>query len=307
MKYSNHGNNKGVVNISNLSNRTKGVIYIIMSAFGFAMMSAFVKLAGDLPSFQKSFFRNIVAVLIAFITIIKYNGKLFGKLENQKILLLRSTFGTLGILFNYYAIDRLVLSDANMLNKLSPFFVIIFSALFLREKINLKQIISIIIAFLGALFIIRPSMSFDIFPALVGLLGAISAAAAYTCVRSLGNKEKHYTIVFYFSFFSSVVLLPFVIMYYVPMSILQLIYLLLAGVFASIGQFGVTLAYKYAPAKEISIFDYTNILFSALISIFVFGIFPDGFSFIGYIIIFGAALYIFIYNKKLDKKENKIN
>ena len=88
------------------------------------------------------------------------------------------------------------------------------------------------------------------------------------------------------------------------MSFIQLVYLLLAGVFASIGQFGVTLAYRYAPAKEISIFDYTNILFSALISIFVFGTFPDGFSFIGYIIIFAAALYMFIYNKKLDNKDN---
>lgn len=304
MKYSSHENNKGVIVISSLGNRTKGVIYIIMSAFGFAIMSAFVKLAGDLPSFQKSFFRNIVAVLVALITIIRYRGKLFGSLENQKILLLRSTFGTLGILFNYYAIDRLVLSDANMLNKLSPFFVIIFSALFLSEKINFKQTISIIIAFVGAIFIIRPSMNFEVFPALVGLLGAISAAAAYTCVRAIGNKEQPYTIVFYFSFFSSVVLLPFVIIYYVPMSFIQLVYLLLAGVFASIGQFGVTLAYRYAPAKEISIFDYTNILFSALISIFVFGTFPDGFSFIGYIIIFAAALYMFIYNKKLDNKDN---
>ena len=58
MKYSSHENNKGVIVISSLGNRTKGVIYIIMSAFGFAMMSAFVKLAGDLPSFQKSFFRR---------------------------------------------------------------------------------------------------------------------------------------------------------------------------------------------------------------------------------------------------------
>ena len=117
--------------MNNLSDRIKGIIFIILSAFGFAVMSAFVKLAGDIPSFQKTFFRNLVSCLIALIFIIKNRESFFGKRENQKLLILRSTLGTIGIVFNYYAIDKLILSDANMLNKLSPFFVIIFSALFI--------------------------------------------------------------------------------------------------------------------------------------------------------------------------------
>ena len=288
-----------------LSNRTKGVLFIIMSAFGFAMMSAFVKLSGDLPSFQKTFFRNITSFIIAFILILINKESFFGKLENQKILILRSIFGTLGIVFNFYAIDKLVLSDANMLNKLSPFFVIIFSALFLKEKINLKQGLAIIVAFIGALFIIKPQFNFDIIPSLIGVCGAICAAAAYTCLRALGGKEKYYTIVFYFSFFSTIVILPFMLMVYKEMSMLQFVYLILAGIFASIGQFGITIAYKYAKAKEISIFDYSNILFSAIISIVLFGVIPDYLRVMGYIIIFAVSLYMFLYNKKLDKIENK--
>ena len=203
-----------------LSNRTKGVLFIIMSAFGFAMMSAFVKLSGDLPSFQKTFFRNITSCIIAFGIILVKKESFFGKLENQKILILRSLFGTLGIVFNFYAIDKLVLSDANMLNKLSPFFVIIFSALFLKEKINFKQGLAIIIAFIGALFIIKPQFNFDIIPSLIGVCGAICAAAAYTCLRVLGSREKYYTIVFYFSFFSTIVILPFMLMVYEKITIL---------------------------------------------------------------------------------------
>ena len=288
-----------------LSNRTKGVLFIIMSSFGFAMMSAFVKLSGDLPSFQKTFFRNITSCIIAFILIIINKESFFGKLENQKTLILRSIFGTLGIVFNFYAIDKLVLSDANMLNKLSPFFVIIFSALFLKEKINIKQGLAIIVAFIGALFIIKPQFNFDIIPSLIGVLGAICAAAAYTCLRALGGKEKYYTIVFYFSFFSTIAILPFMLIVYKEMSMLQFVYLILAGIFASIGQFGITIAYKYAKAKEISIFDYSNILFSAIISIVLFNVIPDYLSVIGYIIIFAVSLYMFLYNKKLDKIERK--
>ena len=288
-----------------LSNRTKGVLFIIMSAFGFAMMSAFVKLSGDLPSFQKTFFRNLTSCIIALILILINKESFFGKRENQKVLILRSLFGTLGIVFNFYAIDKLVLSDANMLNKLSPFFVIIFCAIFLKEKINLKQGISIIVAFIGALFIIKPQFNLDILPYLIGVLGAIFAAAAYTCLRVLGGKEKYYTVVFYFSFFSTIVILPFMILVYKEMTLLQFIYLVLAGIFASIGQFGITIAYKYAKAKEISIFDYSNIIFSAIISILVFNVIPDSLSIIGYIIIFSVSLYMFLYNKKLDKIENK--
>lgn len=291
--------------MNNISDRTKGIMFLVFSAFGFAVMSAFVKLAGDLPSFQKTFFRNLVSCLIALFFIIKNKESFFGKKENQKVLLLRSALGTVGIVLNFYSIDKLVLSDANMLNKLSPFFVIIFSALFLSEKINFKQFIAIIIAFVGTIFIIKPSFNLDMIPAIMGILGAVFAAGAYTCLRVLGGKEKHYTIVFYFSLFSSIVIFPFMMAVYTPMSIQQLFYLLMAGVFASIGQFGITIAYKYAPAKEISIFDYSNILFSAIISFLIFGVLPDALSFIGYFIIFAASYYMFIYNKKLDKVEGK--
>ena len=283
------------------SNRLKGIFFIILSAFGFAVMSAFIKLSGDLPNIQKVFFRNLVSAIIALFLIIKHKGSFTGKKENRKILIYRSLFGTIGIIFNYYAIDNLVLSDANMLNKISPFLVVVFCALILKEKINLKQILAIIVAFIGALFIVKPSFDIRVVPYIIGFLSAVFAALAYTCVRMLGNKEEYYTIVFFFSTFSLVTVLPMFIYVYEPMTAMQFVYLILAGIFASLGQFGVTLAYKYAPAKEISIFDYSNIIFSAILSIFLFGVYPDKLSVVGYFIIFAAAFYMFLYNKRQDK------
>lgn len=286
------------------SDRTKGIICIIASALGFALMSACVKLAGDVPNFQKVFFRNLVSALVALYLIMKHKGSLTGKKENRKLLILRSTFGTLGVILNFYAIDKLVLSDANMLNKLSPFLVVILCAIFLKEKINKIQIGSIIIAFIGALFIIKPTFSIEVIPYIIGVMGALFAASAYTCLRAIGNKEESYTIVFFFSMFSLITILPIVIYVYEPMTLAQFMYLILAGVFASLGQFGITLAYRYAPAKEISIFDYSNIIFSAILSIFIFNQIPDMLSVVGYLIVFSAAFYIFLYNKKLDKIES---
>ncbi|MGG1686070.1 DMT family transporter [Pseudalkalibacillus sp. NRS-1564] len=288
-----------------MSDRNKGIILLLISSFGFAMMAAFVKLSGDVPTIQKTMFRNAVSAIISFGFVMYYKERLFGKKENQKFLLLRSALGTLGIIFYFYAIDNLVLSDADMLNKLSPFLLIIFSALFLKEKAKRFQIIAIIIAFIGTLLIIKPQFSVETVPYISGLLSAIFAAGAYTVLRVLGQREKFYTVVFYFSFFSTVVLLPFVIIFYETMETKQLIYLLLAGVFATLGQFGLTVAYKFAPAREISIFFYSTVVYSALISIVLFGQIPDAWSIIGYIVIFSASFYMFIRNNREAKKVEK--
>ncbi|OOB78570.1 MAG: hypothetical protein BEN18_06970 [Epulopiscium sp. Nuni2H_MBin001] len=281
-----------------LSNKTKGIIFILIAAFGFALMAMFVKLAGDLPSIQKAFFRNIVGPFTAGILVYKHKASFFGKKSSRKLLLLRSIAGTIGVVFNFYAIDNMVLSDANMINKLSPLFVIIFSYIFLHEKVHIKQAITIIIAFFGALLIIKPGFNADIFPGIVAMLGALSAGAAYTCLRSLGKSEPYYTTVFVFSTLSSLFLLPYLLFFFKPMTLTQLVLLLLAGVCATISQFCITLAYKFAPAKEISIFDYTNVVFAALISWVVFGVLPDFISILGYIIIFAAAFYMFLFNRE---------
>src|SRR5699024_9105797 len=164
-------------------------------------------------------------------------------------------------------------------------------------------IVTIVLAFIGMLFIIKPSFSVDVMPYMVGVLSAIFAAAAYTLLRVLGSREKYYTVVFYFSFFSTVVLLPFLIVFYEPMTGLQWAYLLLAGVFATVGQFGITLAYKYASAKDISIFNYSTVIFTTILSFTVFGEEPNKLSIIGYVIILGYMVYMFLKGKKLQKIE----
>ncbi|CEI81806.1 MULTISPECIES: DMT family transporter [Oceanobacillus] len=287
-----------------MSDRNKGILLLLLSALGFSLMAMFVKLSGDVPTIQKTLFRNGISMVIALGFVLYHRERLFGKKENQKYLLLRSALGMTGVLLNFYAIDHLVLSDADMLNKMSPFITIIFAAVFLKEYVMRFQVVSVIIAFLGTLFIIKPVFNLDMVPYAAGILSAVFAGGAYTVLRVLGNKEQFYTVVFYFSFFSTVILLPPVILFYQPMSGLQWLYLLAAGVFATVGQFGITVAYKFAPAKEISIFFYSTVVYSGIISIALFGQIPDIWSILGYLAIFGASFYMFLRNNR-DLKEVK--
>lgn len=274
------------------NDKAKGIICIVISAFFFALMGLFVKLSGDLPIIQKSFFRNAVACIFAFVLITKNKEWALPRGKNIIYLLIRAVAGTLGILCNFYAVSNMNLADASMLNKLSPFFAVIFSLFILSEKATFKQIFAVTLAFIGALFVMKPTFSFESVPALMGFLGGLGAGLAYACVRRLTQNDfKGNLIIFYFSAFSCIVTLPWLIFDFTPMSSTQWLYLILAGLSASGGQFFITRAYSYAPAKEISVYDYSQIIFTTLLSFIVFGDLPDALSFVGYGIIIAAAIF----------------
>lgn len=202
-----------------MDNKPKAIILMLIAALAFAIMGAMVKLSGDIPLFEKVFYRNLISLAMAYFMIRKSKMSFFGKGENQKYLISRSLLGLLGVVLSFYALNNLVLSDANMLNKISPFFVTLFAAVFLKEKLSKIQIPVLIIVFTGALLIIKP-------------------------------------------------------------------------------QFSLTGAYRYAPAAEVSIYDYTSIVFSAIIGFIIWSEIPDVLSIIGTLLIILAAVFMFTYNKK---------
>ena len=286
--------------IKELNPLYKGIILIISSAFFFALMNMFVSLSGDLPSFQKSFFRNLIAFIFAGMVLLKNKTSL--KLPRQAILplFLRSAFGTVGILCNFYALGVLDLADASILNKMSPFFAILFSTFILKEKIKPLQLLIVTGALIGAVCVIKPSFANTLTaPAVIALLGGMCAGLAYTLVRVLGKQGVNgAVIVFVFSGFSCLVTLPYLIFAYAPMSVKQLVFLLFAGLAAAGGQFTITAAYCHAPAKDVSVYDYSQIIFAAGLGFIVFGQIPDILSILGYIIIVSMAILMFVYNKR---------
>ena len=275
----------------NLNNQTKGIICILLAAIGFSLMTFFVRLSGDLPTMQKAFFRNAFALIIAIGTMIVKRDKFEIKKDFASDIFFRCLFGTTGLIANFYAIDKLVLADSNMLNKLSPFYAIVLSIPLLKEKPSKFDITATIIAFIGALFIIRPTgTNMELIPSLVGLYGGFGAGCAYVFVRRATKKgAKTPVIVICFSLFSCLLTFPFMIVKFVAMKPIQWLILILAGLSAALGQFSITSAYKYAPAKKLSVFDYTQVIFATIWGFLFFREIPTMWSFIGYAIIIGVA------------------
>ncbi len=290
--------------MNTLSNKTKGILCILLSALCFSGMSTFINLSGDVPVFQKVFFRNLVAFVFASAALLRRHERFKPTKGCMPYHLLRSSVGLLGVFGNFYATTHMATTaDAAMLNKLSPFITLIFSAVFLKEKVKPKQAAAIIVAFIGAMFVIKPTLSnSELIPSLAGFAGGIGAGAAYTCVRHMANKgENGRFTVFFFSLFSEIVTLPYVLFKFEPMETKQLIYLLLVGLCAAGGQFAITAAYSFAPSREISVYDYSNIIFTAISGYFFLNHqVPDVLSLVGYFVICAMAVWMFIYNSRED-------
>lgn len=294
-------------------NLKKAVFLIILSALFFAFMNLFVRLSGDVPIVQKTFFRNFFALIIASFTMIKHSRasrnsdgenssghKILPKREEAFDLLMRSGFGYLGVVCNFYALSNLPVADASLLNKMSPFFAIIFSGFLLKERADKIQWLMVLTAFAGVVFVLKPTdASLQIFPSISGLIGGACAGLAYTFVRRASSKgTPGYYIVFFFSAFSCLCALPFVVFDFHPMELEQLLFLLGAGCAAAGGQFSITAAYSFAPAKEVSIYDYSSVIFTAILSFIFMNEIPDLYSFIGFFIIIAAAIVMFVYNNR---------
>ena len=274
----------------------KGALAITASAFGFAVMAALVRLSDDfgspLSTFQKSFFRNVVAFMIALAVFVR-RGPAIPRIgaSSAWLLLLRSVLGTGGIFANFYALSHITIAEGQTLNKTAPFFTVICAWLFLGEKAKMRQFLSLVIAFAGVVLVAKPGFAGEAtLPLSMGLFGGICAGSAYACLRALRRREVDPAfIVMFFSAFSCLASIPFIAINFTPMTLAQVLILFGAGVGGALGQFGITVAYGFAAPRDIAVYDYSNILFTAAFGFALFGQVPDFWSIAGFVLIIIAA------------------
>ena len=263
-----------------------GILMMIIATICFSLMAAMVKFLRHLPVMEIIFFRNIPIVLI--IPLILKNKKISFWGNNKPLLFLRSLLSGFAAIAYFYTITVMILTEAVTIKQLSPFFIIFLASIFLREKIDFRKITFFILAFLGALLVVKPGFRLDIYPAVIALLGAISTAGSHVALRSLRLTDHPLVIVNYFGY--SIGLISFGILlwqgnFIIP-DALSLFILLLLGLVGLGGQFTLTKAYQMAAPKSVSLYLYLQIIFGALLGMLFFKEIPDLLS------IFGASLII---------------
>jgi drug/metabolite transporter (DMT)-like permease len=171
------------------STSSLGMRYMILSAFGFSLMAVCVKLASEqgMPVLEIVAARALVSLVLSYIDVRRKGINLLG--HKKHLLLSRGTVGALALMCVYYAITRLPLAEATVLQYLHPMFTAVLALIFLKERIQLSTMVCVVCSFIGLLLVARPEIFFGVdksdFSLLAigaAVLGAFGSAVAYVLV-----------------------------------------------------------------------------------------------------------------------------
>ncbi|QSZ42692.1 EamA family transporter [Sulfurimonas aquatica] len=283
----------------------KGVKYMLIASFAFAIMGAFAKLASlSMPSLEVVFFRNVAGVILVGIAVLKSPMK--NKGGKALLLFFRGFMGFVAVLAFFYNIAHISLGDAMTYSKTSPIFTAIFAWLFLSEKLSFQAWLAIFVGFIGILFITQPTgLGFSKYDVL-GIFSGVGAALAYTAVRELKSYYDTRAIVLSFMGVGTVgPIVLFLISPYVKLPELDFMlgefvmpqgvvwfYVLGMGIFATIAQLLMTKAYGETKAGIIGAVSYSNILFSILVGVLLGDSLPSMITTFGIVLIVLAGIMV---------------
>lgn len=271
---------------------------MLLSALLFAAMQVVIHItSGHIPLMEQVFFRNIVSLVLCFIIIKRQKLSMFGEKKYQPWLFVRSCSGLLGLVSLFYAVSHAYQADVTIISKLSPFLITLLAFIFLKEKIAKVQVPALIIAFIGGFIVANPSFHSNLFPLFIAFLCAIFSSLSYTLLAYFKDKVDAITVIMHFSTFCVGVSMPFMAMNFVLPSLTDFLLLLLIGLFGGFGQIALTYSYRMAPASEISIYNYSGIIFSIILGYVILGESVSISSIIGGALVIVASMLTYQYTK----------
>lgn len=269
--------------------------YILLSAFGFAMMSTCVKIVASygIPVLEIIAARALVSLFLSYLDIKRKHISVWG--HNRLLLTVRGTVGTLALFCVYYAITTLPLADSTVLQYTHPAFTAILALIFLGESVQRSTLICIVLSFTGLVVMVRPGVNEAILglpplSLIAALAGAFGSAVAYVIVRRLSQTEDSSVIVFYFPLIALPVSLIVLGNDFIVPESHQILLLLLVGVFTQVGQVGLTKAIALEKAGRATSYAYIQVVFSAILGIIFFAEVPTLWTIIGGTLIISGAL-----------------
>lgn len=250
-----------------------------------AVLSAFVKVCSSYTNAPTILFFQY---LISCILTVPFALRASLKTQQKGLIALRSLFGVGEYVLLFFAIASIPLVDATLLLNTGPLFVPFVLLIWVKQKIPFKMWFPIILGFAGVFFVLHPGAEILQRGALFALLAGLSMACVMVSLRKLGG-EPSLRVIFYYLFFGTIILLPYVIVTWhpIPWTIIGLM-VLIGGIF-SIVQYMFTLSFKYGCPSTLAPFSYTFILASGLLDWLFWHHIPTFMTWIGVVLIVGGG------------------
>ncbi len=255
-----------------------------------ALMGAAVRMAStEIPNEMVVFLRNAFGLLALWPWIRRVG--LSGLATDQwPGHLLRSLTGLSAMYCFFYAIGRLDLAQAVLLNFSAPLYIAPIAWLWLGEAITGRLMLSALIGFAGVALILKPGTAPFSTDAAIGAFSGLLAAVAMVSLRSMAPSEPPVRAVVYFSAIGTVVsAVPLIWAWETPAP-LTLLIMGAAGIFATLGQILLTTAYLLAPAARVGPYTYSTVIFATLIGWVFWHEVPDRMSIAGALLVCLAGI-----------------
>ena len=274
-----------------------GARYMLLSALGFALMAACVKLVATrgIPLLEIVAARSLVSLVISYVDVRRKGLSLWG--THRALLAARGVVGALALICVYYAVMTLPLAEATLLQYMHPMFTALLGLLLLGEGIQRSTVICILFSITGLIVMVEPGVFSGAAPVLptfsvaVALAGAFGSAVAYVLVRRLSLQEDASVIIFYFPLIALPLSVALLGNQFVMPDGESLLLLLMVGIFTQVGQLGLTHAMRYGTAGKTAAYSYIQVIFAVTLGWLVFGELPSLWTWVGGgLIITGALL-----------------
>ncbi len=280
-----------------------GGICMILSVLFFSLMDVLIKITNEYDVGQVMFSRAIFGLIPIFFLIPKKKIKNFYKTKYTSLHFYRSFVGAIAMYAIFVGLRNLELAEVTSLAFSGPIWVVIFSILFLGEKIRLKRWMAVGLGFIGVLIILKPGFDnlnyYYIYP-IIFTLGFAGVSIFIRKLTLVG--EPVYLIAFYFSLCSAIFglfTLPFG-GWIVP-SIYDLGLLILIGLFGSIANLLLTKSYQLAEVSLTTPLKYLTLVFAIFFGFYLFNEIPTIYTLSGAGLIVISSAIIFIREHQLKK------
>lgn len=283
-------------------NRTAmlGIFLVVISQLAFAGMDSVIKwLSSDLSTATIILFRNLITLLWVA-PVFLYSGQFKHSLKRLPLHAVRSLSGQIGMVFIFISLAVLPLADASVLRSLTPLFVPILAAIWLKEKLSWILIPSFILATIGSWILAgvdKPTFSMYSF---LPIIAGIFVAMAMVSIKRIGTIASGSEIVFYFSLTGVIfaIVLAYITEFTMPSGYMVWLMILLMGAFGSVGQIWITKANQITEASILAPFYYLNAVFGAILSHFFWNETLGFWGWFGATIIIAAGLLVVLNKKK---------
>jgi len=283
------------------SDNSQSIFCIIGSCF---LVSFLVGIVRYLSAFYDPSFivmvRNIFALAILMPYIYKNYRNIFTR-NKLTINILRASSGFLSMTMWFYAVSMIPIADAVSISFIVPSLTTIFAIIFLKEKINIKNWISIIIGFIGVLIIIRPGFKEFNIAYLLMIVSACFWAISNILTKILSASQQPINVVAYLTTIMTILSVPFGVFYIQPLTVFSIFLLIAMAIISNLSYFLLSKSYSKADLSIVQPFDFTRLIFSALIGYFIFDEKVDLLTIVGSLIIL-CGLLIALPKKNINQK-----